>query len=286
MKSTGLLLIILSLAACQQKTQNPPYIFDVHIHGMPDPSSQISMLNEAGVYRAALSTSWDLQEKYRDQKSPELLFGLMFPCPLGKVPYSSQPCFANGNDWPELGWVEEQIKAGKVDFFGELLNQYYGIAPADSAMYPYYKLAEKYDLPVGIHTGGAGPDHGSPNFKWELGDPTLLRPVLEDFPSLRLWIMHSGDQYFGGAIEIMREFPQVYADISVIANPDIVDKQRFHSTMKAFYDAGLEDRLMFASDNGDIPKMAAAIESLDFLTDKQKEKLYTLNAEVFFGKEK
>ncbi len=284
MKFTRILLIISLLASCQPKRQSLPQIFDVHIHGMSDPSSQISMLKESGVDKAAISTSWDLQERYRSETSPELLFGLMFPCPVGKVPYSNQACFGNGEDWPAIEWVEEQIVAGKIDYFGELLNQYYGITPSDSMMHPYYQLALKYDLPVGIHTGGAGPDHGSPNFRWELGDPALLRPMLEAFPTMRLWIMHAGDQYYEGTIQIMREFPGVYADISVIANPDIVEKERFYATMKAFYDAGLEDRLMFGSDNGDIEKMISAINGLDFLTENQLQKLLSLNAERFFKK--
>ncbi len=281
-----LCLCIFLLVACQPNMKSPHRLFDVHIHGMQDQSTHIDMLNDGRVYKAAISTSWDLQEKYGNRQSPELLFGLMFPCPVGNVPYSLQPCFVDGNEWPDLEWVEEQIKSGEIDFLGELLNQYYGINPGDSAMFPYYRLAEKYDLPVGIHSGGAGPDHGSPNFKWELGDPLLLKPVLVAFPTMRLWIMHSGDQYYSQTIEIMHEFPRVYADISVIANPDIVNKERFQTTMKALYDAGLEDRLMFGSDNGDIVKMVAAIEELDFLTDIQKEKLYSLNAEKFFGKAK
>jgi hypothetical protein len=286
MKTSGSLILLLLLFGCHKKSEKSLRIFDVHIHGTEDPASQTNMLEKAGVYKAAISSSWDLQEKYRDRQSLELLFGLMFPCPVGNVPYSSQPCFEDGSDWPEVDWVEEQIKAGMIDFLGELLNQYYGITPADSAVFPYYRLAEKYNLPVGIHTGGAGPDHGSPNFQWELGEPVLLKPLLEAFPSMRLWIMHSGDQHYPQTIQIMQEFPHVYSDISVIANPDIVDKARFQATMKALYDAGLEDRLMFASDNGDIGKMIAAIEELDFLTEAQKEKLFFKNAEEFFGEKK
>jgi hypothetical protein len=280
-----LYFVVLSLIfGCEPKTEKERRIFDVHIHGADDTFTQVQQLTEAGVYRAAISSSWDLQTRYEQQESLELLYGLMFPCPLGKVPYSAQPCFDDGSEWPELDWVERMIQEGRIDFIGELLNQYYGITPSDASMFPYYQLAEKYSLPVGIHTGGAGPDHGSPNFQWELGDPALIKPVLEKFSSLKLWIMHSGDQYYKQAIELMLEFPRVYSDISVIANPDIVDKERFYTTMKAFYDAGLEDRLMFASDNGDIERMIAAVEELDFLSESQKEKLYSLNAERFFSR--
>jgi uncharacterized protein len=69
-------------------------------------------LEQAGVYKAAISTSWDLQNSYRGKSKINFLFGLMFPCPNGKVPYGLQPCYQDGQDWPSLSWVEEQIKEG------------------------------------------------------------------------------------------------------------------------------------------------------------------------------
>ncbi|MCR6718733.1 MAG: hypothetical protein NVV59_00215 [Chitinophagaceae bacterium] len=75
----------------------------------------------------------------------------MFPCPEGKVPYSLQPCYESGQEWPPINWVEEQIKSKSIDFLGEILNQYYGISSSDSLLFPYYALAEKYQIPVGIH---------------------------------------------------------------------------------------------------------------------------------------
>jgi hypothetical protein len=268
------------------KQKEPVKIFDVHLHGAKDPASQLTALRDAGVYKAAISTSWNLQNSYRSNASPQLLFGLMFPCPNGKVPYSLQPCYNDNSDWPSVEWVEQQIKDKKIDFFGEVLTQYYGISSSDSLMLPYYQLAKKYDLPVGIHTGGAGPHHGSPNFKMEMGNPILLKSMLAKFPKLRIWIMHAGDQYYKETIEIMQAHTGLYSDISVISNPDIVSQDRFGMIMKEFIAAGLEDRLMFGTDNGDIQKVIGSIESLGFLTTKQKEKLYSLNAELFFGKKK
>jgi len=145
-------------------------------------------------------------------------------------------------------------------------------------LFPYYELAQQYNLPVGIHTGGAGPDHGSPNFKMEMGSPTLLEPLLSRFPKLKIWIMHSGDQHYKETIAVMQENEGVYADISVISNLEIVPSEHFKNIMKAFMDAGLEDRLMFGTDNGDIVKVIAAIESLNFLSEAQKKKLYYQNA--------
>lgn len=263
--------------------KNEQKVFDVHLHGSKDLSGQLKNLEKAGVYKAAVSTSWNLQNNYRGKSTIKLLFGLMFPCPNGKVPYSLQPCYENGQDWPSPDWVEQQIKEGKIDFLGEVLSQYYGISSSDSLLFPYYALAEQYQLPVGIHTGGAGPGHGSPNFKMELGNPLLLEKTITRFPQLKVWIMHSGDQYYKETIALMQRNKMVYADISVISNPEIVPPAQFAAIMQLFVEEGLEDRLLFGTDNGDIQKVIAAIESLPFLTKKQKNKIFYKNAERFFA---
>ena len=277
----ALALLLCTLVFSLKKA--PRKIFDVHIHGQKNIQSQLQSLEGAGVYKAAISTSWDLQNSYRGRSKIKLLYGLMFPCPDGKVPYSLQSCYNDGKDWPPIGWVEQQINGKKIDYFGEVLGQYYGISSSDSLLYPYYALAEKYQLPVGIHTGGAGPDHGSPNFKMEMGNPLLLQKMLNRFPRVKVWIMHSGDQYLQETISIMRDHKSVYCDISAISNPYIVPPQRFSTIMKSLMEAGLEDRIMFGSDNGDIVKVIAAVNDLTFLSNQQKDKIFFQNAEKLFS---
>lgn len=206
----------------------------------------------------------------------------MVPCPNGKVPYSLQTCFDNGSEWPSLNWVEDEIKAGNIDFIGEVLSQYHGISSSDSMLLPYYKLAKTYDIPVGIHTGSAGPDHGCPNFKEQMGDPLLLEHLLTQVPGLRVWIMHAGVPFHKEAISIMKRFPQVYTDISAINNPRILSQDKFENIIKLFLDNGLEDRIMFGSDNFDIEVTIRSIQQISFLTAEQKEKIFFKNAEIFF----
>ncbi len=274
---------ILSFFPKQKKSQR---VFDVHLHGSNNIPAQLKALEEAGVYKVAISTSWDLQNSYRGKSNINTLFGLMLPCPNGKVPYSLQPCYQDGQDWPPVSWVEQQIKDRKINFLGEVLSQYYGISSSDTLLLPYYALAEKYNIPVGIHTGGAGPNHGSPNFKMELGKPLYLEKVLSKFPKLNVWIMHGGDQYYEEAISLMKQNKRVYTDISVLSNPYIVKPDRFAAIMKAFIGAGLEDRLMFGTDNGDVQSVIAAVEGLTFLSKKQKDKIFYMNAERFFAQGK
>lgn len=259
-------------------------VFDVHLHGSRDTQNQLDALVDAGVYKAALSSSWDLQQQYGSRDDLEIIRGLMFPCPNGKVPYSLQTCFADGSEYPSLEWVEQQIKSGKIDFMGEVLSQYYGISSSDSRLLPYYELARTYNIPVGIHTGSAGPDHGCPNFKEEMGNPMLMEKLLTELPGLRLWIMHAGTPYHREAIAIMKKFPGVYADISAINNPNILPPAMFADVIKLFIDNGLEDRLMFGSDNGNIQVLIESVTKLSFLTPAQREKIFYLNAERFFGR--
>ena len=281
MKIAFLLAGFVLFISCNEKS-NSLRIFDVHLHGDTVPEKQLSNLSANGVYTMAVSTSWQQQQTYQSTDELSVLHGLFVPCPNGKVPYSLQQCFEDGNEWPGINWVELQIKEKKIDFIGEVLTQYHGISSSDSLMYPYYALAEKYNLPVGIHTGSAGPDHGSPNFKEEMGNPRLLEDALKKFPKLKVWLMHGGAPFVKECIEMMKTYPGLYADISVLNNPIIIPAKEFAGIMKAYIDAGLEDRLMFGSDNADIKITIDAVKQISFLTSDQKEKIFYKNAEQFF----
>jgi hypothetical protein len=276
--------LLIAISFCVPNSAISQKVFDVHIHGTKDIDQQLNGLHAAGIYKAAISTSWELQSSYRSKSKISILYGLMLPCPNGKVPYSQQTCFTDGKEFPEVSWVEQQIKDKKIDFIGEVLTQYYGISPSDTIMYPYYTLAEKYSLPVGIHTGLAGPGHGSPNFKVELGSPLLLEKLLIRFPKLKVWIMHAGAPFLENSIAMMTVYRNVYADISALTNPYIFPPAQFKTMMKTFVDAGLEDRIMFGSDNGPIDKTVNAVVALDFLSDEQRAKIFYKNAEKFFHK--
>ena len=42
---------------------------------------------------------------------------------------------------------------------------------------------------------------------------------------------------------------------------------------------------MFGTDNGNVEKVVAAIQALEFLSEEQKDKIFYRNAERFFEKE-
>ena len=282
MSRLSFVLCFLLLSTCVNR-RGSRTIFDVHLHGSKNPETQLSELSRRGVYKVAVSTSWDLQQLYISTSGVTVYRGLMLPCPEGRVPYSQQLCFASGEIWPSPDWVELEITEGRVNFLGEILAQYHGISASDTMLFPYYRLAVKYDLPVGIHTGSAGPDHGCPNFREELGDPSLLRNALVNFPALKVWLMHAGGPFLNETIDVMQGHPHIYLDISAINNPTIVPPHIFAETIKRLIESGREDRILFGSDNADIGTVIRSVENLSFLTNEQKEKIYFRNAESFFG---
>lgn len=277
-----LLLSVLTVITLSCKHKTELAVFDVHLHGDKNPKKQLEALEKNGVTFIAISTSWSLQQQYQSSDKLKILQGLMFPCPNGKVPYSSQLCFEDGKEWPDLNWVEKQIKEKRIDFLGEVLGQYYGISASDSTLFPYYALAVKYDIPVGIHTGSAGPNHGCPNFKEELGNPILIKKLMASFPKLKLWLMHAGGPFIRETIQMLKRYPGLYIDISVLNNPAIIPANEFSEIMKMLVDNGMEDRILFGSDNAKISETMASINKLPFLTKAQKDKIFIDNSKKLF----
>ncbi|MEQ9149633.1 MAG: hypothetical protein RLP13_15265 [Cytophagales bacterium] len=69
---------------------------------------------------------------------------------------------------------EEYVKSGKIKVFAEVMVVYKGKTLADSIYQPYLEICEKYEIPVGYHSGGSFPNAqqlGWPNYRISLGDP-------------------------------------------------------------------------------------------------------------------
>ena len=123
-----LFLIVLFLASDEQKTAVQQKIFDTHLHFKNDLSAHLQELEKYNIAKGAISGSWERAVQYHTGSKQKLLIGLMLPCPNGTVPYHGAKCFENGKEYPDTGWVRQQILDHKIDFFGELLNEYYGIS--------------------------------------------------------------------------------------------------------------------------------------------------------------
>ncbi len=91
---------------------------------------------------------------------------------------------------PRIDFLRDEYAKGRIKALGEFTTQYYGFAPNDSVLDPYFSLAEELDVPVLIHTLGIGAH--VPTFRSSLGHPLLLEEVLVKHPKLRLWVENAG----------------------------------------------------------------------------------------------
>lgn len=118
-----------------------------------------------------------------------------------------------------------------------------------------------------------------PEYRGEYGDPELLRPVLERHRKLRVVLQHAGFDYVDETLALMRDFPNVYIDMSVLNS---VGPRPLHdSSLRRFVDAGLAGRIVLGSDDQDYAPIIERIEGAAFLTPEQRRGIYYDNAARF-----
>jgi predicted TIM-barrel fold metal-dependent hydrolase len=181
------------------------------------------------------------------------------------------------------------FEGGDFLVFGEISNQYAGIAPNDPRMEPYWELAERLDVPVAIHMGEGtvGTAHigfpGMDEFRARLTSPYLLEDVLVRHPKLRISVMHLAAPLIDELIAVLAAHPQVYADIGGIQW--YYPRAFFYEQLRKIVDAGFGKRVMFGSDQGDwagvIEPSIAIIEEAPFLSEEQKRDIFYNNAARF-----
>ena len=196
--------------------------------------------------------------------------------------------FSPGDYGMDSSKFEQMVKEKKIDVFGEIGAYYGGTTLSDSAWQPYLRICEKYDIPVGIHTGGGDPGgtySSSRNARLRLGDPYLVEDVLVRYPKLRLYLMHAGEDWHEHALRLMAYYPQLYTDIAVLLWVEPLDQRYAVTFLKAAKQAGYLNRVMYGSDQmmwpAAISKSIAFLNSLRFLTKKDKQDIFYNNAARF-----
>jgi len=124
-----------------------------------------------------------------------------------------------GDDGLDSIKFEKLIKQGKIEIFGEIGAYYGGTTLSDSVWQPYLRICERYDVPVAVHTGGGDPGgtySWSPKARLKLSDPYLIEDVLVKYPKLRIYLMHSGEDWHEHALRLMAYYPQLYSDIGAM----------------------------------------------------------------------
>ena len=169
MNKITILLITLPLGMVYAQTEEMPVI-DVHMHCLEaDWEEGNAPLNHiTGLPSTAVTGAELLSETLREMDRLNVVLGLLsgsLECTRSwksKSPgrFVIGPSFPRYNvgtygtieDWPVYNELEDLVKAGEVGVIGEITAQYSGLLPGDTSLIRYLELAEKHDLPVGIHT--------------------------------------------------------------------------------------------------------------------------------------
>jgi uncharacterized protein len=113
------------------------------------------------------------------------------------------------NDPPFLRQVENEIKSKKVIALKAYLG-YLHYYPSDPGYIPYYRLAERYQIPFIFHTG----DTYSPYAKIKYAHPIEVDEVAVDFRNVKFVMAHVGNPWTADAAEVIYKNMNVWADLS------------------------------------------------------------------------
>jgi uncharacterized protein len=182
--------------------------------------------------------------------------------------------------------LEARVASAETKVFAEITPQYRGLAPDHPSLEPFYAMAERLDIPVGIHMGyGApgGPYWLYPKYRASLGNPLLLEDLLVRHPKLRVYVMHAGMPFTDEMIALLYSHPQVYVDIS--ADNVGVARPEFYVHLRRLVEAGYGKRILFGSDQMVWPQaIEVAVDSITsatFLSEEQKRDILYNNAARF-----
>ena len=182
--------------------------------------------------------------------------------------------------------VEKLHADGALDVLGEVTTQYQGILPDDPRLEPYWALAEKLDIPVGIHVGTGPPGviyMGADGYRARMHSALTMEEVLVRHPHLRVYLAHAGYPMIDDLLALMYAHPQVYVDVGVIVYTQ--PRAAFYRYLQRIEEGGFGKRVMFGSDQmvwpGVIDRAIKVINDAPFLSATEKRDILYNNAARF-----
>jgi predicted TIM-barrel fold metal-dependent hydrolase len=289
----------LPLIAAAQSTG--PYrgpIIDVHLHAHTDASLARPTPNPATGEMSPTTAEEHMRRSLAIMQERNVVLGIVSGSSVAVV----EPWYAAAPDRVMKGLgvddpsrfitpqnLDRLFREKTLDAFGEVAAQYAGYSPSDPAFEPYWAVAAKHAVPVGIHTGGAPPRTPytcCPRFRLTLGDPLLLEDLLVKFPDLKVYVMHAGGFFWQNALMLMTMYPQIYVDIGALSWTPIAG-DLLEPFLREAKRRRMLDRVMFGSDQMRWPEAIALaidrVNRLDFLTVEEKQDIFYDNASKFLG---
>ncbi|MBA3670892.1 MAG: amidohydrolase family protein [Gemmatimonadaceae bacterium] len=286
--AAGIAVLLLTQSATAQAPPRKRPVIDVHVHSTTVSPSILSRYDSIGIRYFFLGTLANDLDTWSSVDTTRFVSGLIFPCDGGHAPITGRPCFSSMQEFPDTTWLREQIRSRRVRAFGEMSPQYMGLSPADPRLEPYWRIAEEFDLPVGLHMGPTVPGiaydnarvpFGAPRYRAALSEPMLLEEVLLRHKKLRVILMHAGYPRAEETIALLHAHPGVYVDVAALQT---IPRVAYHHYLQALVDAGFAKRIMFGSDfPNELVSGIDAIASAPFLSVEQKADILCSNAARF-----
>lgn len=285
-----LILIFVGNSVSAQQNESRP-IIDMHMHGPlaedwgPPIEDWLAKLDRLNVRKVALAAYREQLAEWVPKAPNKLIPSLMFPC----IVQADGACSPDDANWPKLSWVRKELEAGRIQMFGEVITELYGVFPSDNRLEPYFALAEEFDIPFGLHMG-PGPAWAAetdsiyklfPDFQIRAGNPLELETVLRRHPNLRLFVMHAGWPMVDEMLTILWHNPNVYVELGHLQIA--ISRAEYYHYLERLIDAGYGNRIMYGSDVGlgTYGEGIRAILDAEFLTEPQKQDILYNNAARF-----
>lgn len=147
----------------------------------------------------------------------------------------------------------------------------------DKILYPTLEIAEKYKVPILMHSGYPPP--GTRKNVLTYSNPIVIDEFINSFPKANIIIAHLGFPWTDIAIALATQYPNIYLDISNMAY--MMPKRLEVLLLQAKEMIGTR-KILFGSD-GSLPEMIEIaldyFNNADFLTQQDLENIMGKNAQ-------
>ena len=193
-------------------------VIDVHTH-VTFTRDSLAVFAESLKFKPTVDGLLSELDSYNISRAFVITENLLDTTPLGlsdvkKIPANSK-----------ISWIAgiNPLKAGKkeLDATDKALSDgvfkglkiylgYYPVFPTDKVYGPFFKLAQKHNVPVFFHTG----DTFGSKFHLKYAHPLNIDDVAVNFPDVKIVICDLGNPWCIDAAALVYKNPNVFADLS------------------------------------------------------------------------
>jgi predicted TIM-barrel fold metal-dependent hydrolase len=205
----------------------------------PDGSKLIAMMESAGVditVTCPVDYAYILGEATRDIEDINAQYPELVKKYPGKIVYMCgvEPRRPNAEALFRKALTEWGAKGLK-------LHPTTGFLPNDEACHPLYRLASEYGVPVLFHQGPS-------RMKARFAHPFYVDDVAADFPDLKIWLGHTGGEWWRDAMTVIRTKRNCYAELAGWQNRAANNLEQFVKDLGDLRNAVGAERILYGTD--------------------------------------